>query len=105
MPAGGAGRVPTVEEEQPGGGGRPVQHPAIRSQRAALAGRQGAGLKNRGPGVSFGAGKLPTLYSVIKKQPNNPAWQRKDSLNVKAAGMQAGVVYYACHRNTNKPVY
>lgn len=50
VPACGAGRVPTVEEEQPGGGGRPVQHPAIRSQRAALAGRQGTGL-NREHGI------------------------------------------------------
>lgn len=38
VPAGGTGRMPPVEEEQPGGGGRPVQHPAVRGQRAALEG-------------------------------------------------------------------
>ena len=38
VPAGGTGRMPPVEEEQPGGGGRPVQHLAFGSKRAALAG-------------------------------------------------------------------
>lgn len=36
---GGARGVSAAEEEQPGGGGGPVQHTAIRNQRAALEGR------------------------------------------------------------------
>lgn len=44
VPPGGAGRMQSVEEERPGGGGGPVQHAAHRSQRAALEGRQGASL-------------------------------------------------------------
>lgn len=41
----GAGRVPAAEEEQPGGGGRSVQHAASGGQGAAMEGRQGAGLR------------------------------------------------------------
>lgn len=35
----GARRVSPAEEERPGGGGGPVQHAAVGSQRAALEGR------------------------------------------------------------------
>lgn len=44
MPAGGAGRVQAAEEDGPGGGGGPVQHPAHRGQGTAVENRQGAGL-------------------------------------------------------------
>ncbi|TNM89323.1 hypothetical protein fugu_003557 [Takifugu bimaculatus] len=45
MPAGGAGRVQAAEEDGPGGGGGPVQHPVHRGQGAAVESRQRTGLK------------------------------------------------------------
>lgn len=45
VPPRGTGRVSAAKEEWPGGGGGPVQHTAPRSQRAAVEGRQGAGLR------------------------------------------------------------
>lgn len=44
VPACGAGRVPAAETQWARGGGGPVQHPALGSQRAPVEGRQRASL-------------------------------------------------------------